>query len=142
VSDRYGRRPVLLSGLCLFLLGSVLSAVAVALLLPFTPAAHKLGFVPLPWIFVVALFVNGKIRSGPDEYYPTTVISRFNMKGIVRGSQRLLVHSWRDGQRVERLAVDADDFNRFHDGDAVVVRVQPGALGIPWVYGVFRHGTD
>lgn len=100
------------------------------------------GFVPLPWIFAVALFVNGKIRSGPDEYYPTTVISKFNMKGIVRGSQRLLVHSWRDGQRVERLAVDADDFNRFHDGDAVVVRVQPGALGIPWVYGVFRHGTD
>ncbi len=29
MSDRYGRRPMLLSGLCLFLLGSVLSAVAV-----------------------------------------------------------------------------------------------------------------
>jgi DHA1 family bicyclomycin/chloramphenicol resistance-like MFS transporter len=29
LSDRHGRRPVLLSGLCLFLLGSVLSAVAV-----------------------------------------------------------------------------------------------------------------
>src|SRR5437667_8694680 len=59
------------------------------------------GFVPLPWIFAAALFVNGKIRSGPDEYYPTTVVSKFNMKGIVRGSQRLLVHSWRDGQRSE-----------------------------------------
>jgi MFS transporter, DHA1 family, multidrug resistance protein len=30
MSDRYGRRPVLLSGLCLFLIGSVLSAAAVS----------------------------------------------------------------------------------------------------------------
>ena len=97
------------------------------------------GFIPLPWIFAVALFVNGKIKSGPDEYRPTTVVSKFNMKGIVRGSQRLLVRSWREGQRVERLAVESDDFDRFKEGDAVVVRVQPGALGIPWVYGVFRR---
>ena len=100
------------------------------------------GLVPLPWVFAAALFLNGKIKSGPDEYQPTMVIGKFNMKGIVRGSQRLLVRSWREGQRVERLAVDQDDFNRFKDGDAVVVRVQPGALGIPWVFGVFRHGTD
>lgn len=97
------------------------------------------GFIPLPWIFAAALFLNGKIHSGPDEYHPTTVVSRFNMKGIVRGSRRLVVRSWRDGQRVERLQVDPDDFDRFREGDAVMVRVEPGALGIPWVYGVFRR---
>jgi hypothetical protein len=35
--------------------------------------------------------------------------------------------------------VDADDFDRFQAGDSVVVGVEPGALGIPWYYGVFRH---
>jgi hypothetical protein len=40
---------------------------------------------------------------------------------------------------VERLAVDADDFDRFQDGDMVVVAAEPGALGIPWYYGVYRR---
>src|ERR1700680_3767503 len=31
LSDRYGRRPVLLSGLCLFLLGSAISAAATSI---------------------------------------------------------------------------------------------------------------
>jgi hypothetical protein len=50
----------------------------------------------------------------------------------------LLVRSWRDGQRVERLAVDADDLDRFNEGDSIVVAVEPGVLGIPWYYGVYR----
>jgi|SRR5580658_1679924 hypothetical protein len=98
------------------------------------------GFIPLPWVLAATLFVNGKLDSQKNlVYHPTTVVSKFNMKGIVRGSRRLLVHSWRPGQHVERLAVDADDFDRFEDGDTVVVAVEPGALGIPWYYGVYRR---
>ena len=98
------------------------------------------GFIPLPWILAATLFVNGRLDSQKQlEYYPTVVVSKFNMKGIVRGSRRLLVRSWRPGQKVERLAVDADDFDRFQDGDTVTVAVEPGALGIPWYYGVYRR---
>jgi len=43
------------------------------------------------------------------------------------------------GQKYERLGVDADDFDRFQAGDSVVVGVEPGALGIPWYYGVYRR---
>lgn len=98
------------------------------------------GFIPLPWILAATLFINGRLDSPKNvAYYPTTVESRFNMKGIVRGSRRLLVRSWRDDQHVERLAVDVDDFDRFHIGDSVEVAVEPGALGIPWYYGVYRR---
>ena len=98
------------------------------------------GFIPLPWILAATLFVNGRLDSQKNlAYYPTSVVSKFNMKGIVRGSRRLLVRSWRPGQHVERLAVDADDFDRFQDGDTVVVAAEPGALGIPWYYGVYRR---
>lgn len=98
------------------------------------------GFIPLPWILVATLFANGQLDSRKNlEYYPTVVVSKFNMKGIVRGSRRLLVQSWRTGQKVERLAVDPDDFDRFQDGDTVTVAVEPGALGIPWYYGVYRR---
>jgi hypothetical protein len=94
----------------------------------------------LPWILAATLFVNGRLDSQKNlAYYPTSVVSKFNMKGIVRGSRRLLVRSWRPGQHVERLAVDADDFDRFQDGDTVVVAAEPGALGIPWYYGVYRR---
>jgi len=98
------------------------------------------GFIPLPWILAATLFVNGRLDAQKNiVYYPTVVEGRFNMKGIVRGSRRLLVRSWRPGQHFERLAVDVDDFDRFHDGDAVEVAVEPGSLGIPWYYGVYRR---
>jgi hypothetical protein len=98
------------------------------------------GFIPLPWILAATLFLNGKLDAPKNVvYYPTTVQSRFNMRGIVRGSRRLFVRSWRPGQKVERLAVDVDDYDRFHDGDAVVVGVAPGALGIAWFYGIYRR---
>ena len=62
------------------------------------------------------------------------------MKGLVRGSRRLVVHSWRPDQKFERLPVDPDDFDRFAVGDRIEVAVEPGVLGIPWVYGVYREG--
>ena len=98
------------------------------------------GFIPLPWILAATLLVNGKLDSKKNvAYYPTAVDSRYNMPGIVRGTRRLFVHSWREGQKIERLAVDFDDYDRFRAGDAVVVGVEPGALGIPWYYGVYRR---
>lgn len=98
------------------------------------------GFIPLPWILAATLLVNGRLDSAKNiVYHPTTVVGRFNMRGIVKGSRRLFVHSWRDGQREENLAVDLDDFDRFRVGDAVIVAIEPGALGIPWYYGVYRR---
>ena len=98
------------------------------------------AMVPLPLIIAAGLFANGRFDSPKNiSYHPTTVDSRYYMKGIIRGSRRLFVISWRAGQHVERLAVDSDDFARFHDGDGIVVGTEPGALGIPWYYGVYRH---
>ncbi len=99
------------------------------------------GFIPLPWILASAIFLNGKLDSNSKlVYMPETVQGKFLMKGLVRGSRRLVVGSWRSGQKVERLAVDADDFERFRVGDRIEVAVEPGVLGIPWVYGVYREG--
>jgi hypothetical protein len=54
------------------------------------------GFIPLPWILAATLFVNGRLDAQKNVvYYPTTVVGRFNMKGIVKGSRRLVVRSWR-----------------------------------------------
>ena len=98
------------------------------------------GFIPLPLILAATLFINGKLDSPKNvTYHPATVVGRYNMPGIVRGTRRLFARSWRDGPNYERLAVDADDFDRFRTGDSVVVGVEPGALGIPWYYGVYRH---
>jgi hypothetical protein len=98
------------------------------------------GFIPLPLILGGLLLLNGRLDAQKNiVYHPTTVESRFNMRGIVRGSRRLFVESWRSGQKVERLAVDTDDYDRFQKGDSVSVGVEPGALGIPWYYGVYRR---
>ncbi len=98
------------------------------------------GLLPIPFIFSVALLLNGRLDSPTGvKYHPSEVDSRYQMRGIVRGSRRLFVYSWREGHRYERLAVDTDDFDRFRDGDRIVVGVEPGALGIPWYYGVYRQ---
>ncbi|HEY4978814.1 MAG TPA: hypothetical protein VII25_06595 [Candidatus Acidoferrum sp.] len=98
------------------------------------------GLLPIPFIFSAALLLNGRLDSPTSlKYHPSTVDSRYQMRGIVRGSRRLFVYSWREGHRYERLAVDSDDFDRFRDGDRIVVGVEPGALGIPWYYGVYRR---
>lgn len=101
------------------------------------------GFIPLPWLLAAALFLNGKLDSPKNLVYrPTSVENRFYMKGLLRGSRRLFVEGWRGGQKIERLPVDSDDFDRFQDGDAVVVAVAPGALGIPWFYGIYRRSRE
>jgi len=98
------------------------------------------GFIPLPWILAATLFANGKLDGKKNlEYYQTHVESRFYMNGIVKSSRRLLVYSWRPDHKIERLPVDSDDYDRFREGDAVVVGVGPGALGIPWYYGAYRR---
>jgi len=98
------------------------------------------GLIPIPFILVAALYLNGRLDSPKNvTYHATLVDSRYLMKGVVRGTRRLVVPSWRPGHRFERLAVDLDDFDRFRDGDKVVVGVEPGALGIPWFYGVYRQ---
>lgn len=99
------------------------------------------GLIPIPFILSLALFLNGKLDSPKDvAYHQTTVQGRYWMKGMVRGSRRLFVYSWREGRKIERLAVDSDDFDRFQTGDKVNVAVAPGAVGIPWFYGVYRAG--
>ena len=96
------------------------------------------GFIPLPWILAATLFINGRLDSQKNVInYPTVIVGRFNMRGIVKGSRRLIVR-WRDGKSVD-LAVDQDDFDRFQVGDSVTVASAPGALGIPWYWGVYRR---
>lgn len=99
------------------------------------------GLIPIPFILSAALFLNGKLDSPSNvDYHATTVEGRYLMRGVVRGTRRLIVDSWRQGRHYERLAVDSDDYDRFHAGDKVNVGAAPGAVGIPWFYGVYRAG--
>jgi hypothetical protein len=95
------------------------------------------GFLPVPWILAGLLFINGKFDTTPPQRQTTSVVGKFSMPGVLR-TQRLVVVSWRDGRRIERVSVSRDDYNRFQVGNAVVVEVQQGIAGIPWVYAVYR----
>src|ERR1700753_7047 len=84
-----------------------------------------MGFIPLPWILAATLFVNGRLDNAKNiTYYPTAVVGRFNMKGLVRGTRRLSVRGWRAGQPYERLPGAVGGFVRFFHGG-----VRGGARG-------------
>jgi len=95
------------------------------------------GLLPVPWILVGLLFINGKFDTATPRRETARVVGKFSMRGLLR-PQRLVVISWRPGHRFERLPVSGDDYGRFQVGDFVVVGVAKGVVGIPWVYGVYR----
>jgi hypothetical protein len=95
------------------------------------------GLLPVPWILAALLFINGKFDGAPPKREVASVVAKSSIPGLLR-IQRLVVTSWRDGRAIERLQVSRDDYDRFHPGDKVIVEVQDGVVGIPWVYAVFR----
>ena len=95
------------------------------------------GMIPVPWIFAGMLFLNGKLDTSRPIRVPAMVVGKFATGGLPR-SRRLLVTSWRGGRRIEHIAVDQNDYDRFQRGDDIVVQAQKGAFGVPWVYGVYR----
>jgi hypothetical protein len=95
------------------------------------------GMIPVPWIFAGMLFLNGKLDTSPPVRIPATVVGKFSTNGVPR-SRRLVVTSWRGTRRIERIAVDQNDYDRFKRGDDIVVQVQKGAFDLPWVNGVYR----
>jgi hypothetical protein len=96
------------------------------------------GMIPVPWIFAGMLFLNGKLDTSRPVRIPATVVGKVATGALPR-SRRLIVTSWRIGKRFEQIAVDQNDFDRFQKGDDIVIQAQKGAVGIPWVYGVFRQ---
>lgn len=96
------------------------------------------GLLPVPWILAAMLFINGKFDAAPPHREIASVVAKTNIPGLLR-IQRLVVTSWRDGREIERVQVSRDDYDRFHPGDQVVVEVQNGVVGIPWVSAVFRR---
>jgi hypothetical protein len=96
------------------------------------------GLVPVPWLIAFLLVGNGAFDTSKPVDYFTSVVSKVSIHGPYHTS-RLVVHSWRDGHQFERLPVASADFDRFQPGDTVVVHVQGGLVGIPWVYSVSRH---
>ncbi len=95
------------------------------------------AFVPLPWLLAGLLWANGALDSSGGERRDTVVLGKFTMPGSLKQS-RLTVQSWRSGRSIERVPVSRDDYSRFAPGDDIEVRVQPGLVGIPWVYAVYR----
>jgi len=95
------------------------------------------GLIPVPWLLGLLLLANGAFDRSKPHTVEGRVIGKFAMHGPVP-SRRLLITSWRAGHGVERIPVTLEDFNRFNTGDWVVVKMQDGLVGIPWVEDVSK----
>jgi hypothetical protein len=95
------------------------------------------GLIPVPWLLAALLLANGALDRAPSYTEETRVVGKFSMPGPV-SSRRLVVISWRDGHRYERIPVGRADFDRFNRGELIEVKIHDGLVGIPWVAGVTR----
>lgn len=93
------------------------------------------GLVPIPWLLSVLLLVNGGLDRSAPQIEEARVVGKFAMAGALP-IRRLVVTSWREGHFVERISINRSDFDGYHPGDIVDVKVQGGLVGIPWVAGV------
>ncbi|MGH9723996.1 MAG: hypothetical protein ACRD41_02935 [Candidatus Acidiferrales bacterium] len=99
------------------------------------PKRIYFALIPLPWLLAGLLLANGTFDVSPVRIEPAHVVGKFSMPGPVP-SRRLIVNSWREGHRFERIAVDGEDFDRFNTGDPIEIRIHEGLASIPWVSGV------
>lgn len=95
------------------------------------------GLIPLPWLLAALLLANGALDRTLPKIERTRVVGKFSMHGPVANA-RLIVTSWREGSRFERIPVDRGDYDRFSTGDLIDVKLNEGLVGIPWVTGVSR----
>jgi hypothetical protein len=96
------------------------------------------GLIPVPLLLGVLLLANGGLDHSAPTAQKTTIVDKFSMRGPWPG-HRLVVYSWGDGRRYERIAVNTTDFDLYTMGDPLMVSVEPGLVGIPWVAGVCRR---
>ncbi len=96
------------------------------------------GLIPVPWLLAGLLLMNGAFDRAPFNEIETYVVGKFAMPGPL-ANRRLIVRSWREGEKFERIAVDRIDFNQFSDGDTIEIKLKDGLVGIPWVAGVVRQ---
>lgn len=140
-----GRYPALeLDGILIFIGVVFFATLGIAIWLERRTVAHQdvdllkrlyYGLIPLPWLLALLLIANGAFDTSKVRSEPARVISKFAMPGPIP-SRRLIVTSWRDGHRLERISVDRVDFDRLTKGDLVNVQVHEGLASIPWVSGV------
>jgi hypothetical protein len=93
------------------------------------------GLIPVPWLLAGLLLANGALDRSPPQIQIARVVSKFAMRGLLP-SRRLVVQSWREDHRFERVPVDRARFDSVSPGDVVVVEVGGGLIGIPWVESV------
>jgi hypothetical protein len=93
------------------------------------------ALIPLPWLLAILLLANGALDRYPVHIEQARVISKFSMSGPLP-NRRLIVTSWREGHRLERIPVSRGDFDRVSRGDMVDVQVKEGLASVPWVAGV------
>jgi hypothetical protein len=95
------------------------------------------GLIPVPWILSFVMLANGALDRTPAQIQEARVETKFSMGGLLP-SRRLVVTSWREGHRVERIPVDRVNFDTFSRGDLVEIKIQTGLVGIPWVVDVYH----
>ena len=96
------------------------------------------ALLPVPWLLAGLLLVNGAADRAPFSEIESHVVAKFAMQGPVP-NRRLIVRSWRDGDDVERIAVDRIDYDEFSVGDPIRIQLKDGLVGIPWVAGVIHR---
>ena len=95
------------------------------------------SYIGLGAILAAALFLNGTLDRSRPIRITETVVGKVSV-GHLPHLRRLVVASWRGGRTIERIPVDENDYDRLQIGDKIIVQVQKGAFGIPWVNAVFR----
>lgn len=96
------------------------------------------GLIPVPWLLSGLLLANGALDRSAPHVEEARIVWKFSIPGPIP-IRRLIVTSWRDGHRIERIPVGRNDFDLCSNGDFVEVTVQDGLADIPWVAGVSRR---
>ena len=95
-----------------------------------------------PWLFAGFLWVNAALDRSPPRSHPTVVVTKntASTQWVPLFRYEVVVESWRPGRRFEGVLLEKqEEFESYEPGDAVLVQVGSGFLGLPWIVGLRKQ---
>jgi hypothetical protein len=85
--------------------------------------------------YAYTTYLNGALDDSPESVYDTRMIRKYSKRNKNSYSYYMVVTSWRETEKIEKIKVSHSFYNRLRTNARVTVTTKPGKFGFEWIVG-------